>query len=262
MKFKILIFTGNELRHKFFANQISKKHDVAAVFYEEKANVHKKFILDLEEQQNLNRHFSNRFESEKKHFKNVSLFSGKHFKIKNGEINKINIIEKIKSFNVDYIFLYGSSIICDEILNLFPNRVLNLHLGLSPYYRGSGTNFFPLVDNLPECVGATIHLAVKKIDAGGVLAQCRPDIDIEDTVHDIGNKSIIKATEIFSNIIFEYQLGNLIPKNINLSNGKLMFRKDFNVQMIKNLNQNFKNGMIKKYLQNKTNRDLECPIIN
>ena len=66
-----------------------------------------------------------------------------------------------------------------------------MHLGLSPYYRGSGTNFWPLVDRLPECVGVTIHLAIPSVDAGPILTQVRPDIEPTDRAHEIGSRAII-----------------------------------------------------------------------
>ena len=42
-----------------------------------------------------------------------------------------------------------------KILKEFRSKIINAHLGLSPYYRGSGTNIFPFVNKEIEYVGVT-----------------------------------------------------------------------------------------------------------
>ena len=168
----------------------------------------------------------------------------------------------IRSYLIQYILLFGSSIVQDEILKLFHKRIFNLHLGLTPYYRGSGTNFWPLVDELPECVGSTIHLAVKKIDAGGILKQLRPKIKITDGPHDIGNKVIIESIKKIPYIVNHYNEKKIIPTIIDTSSGRLCLRKDLTLESIKKLYNNFNNKMIEKYLNNQFNRISKYPIIN
>ena len=121
--------------------------------------------------------------------------------------------------NPDYVLLFGSSLIGDDILQAFPNKVINLHLGLSPYYRGSGTLFWPLVDGKPECVGSTIHLAVKKIDAGGILGQVRPEIDPKDGPHDLGNKTILASLAAIKRLVIGYDNGEIVPEMVEMSQG-------------------------------------------
>ena len=70
---------------------------------------------------------------------------------------------------------------------------MNIHLGLSPYYRGAGTNFWPLVNGEPEYCGATIHILDGGVDTGPVIAHVRPEIAAGDGPHDIGNKTIVAA---------------------------------------------------------------------
>ena len=46
-------------------------------------------------------------------------------------------LEALNKIKPDLILIYGTSIIRGEIINIYRNRILNLHLGLTPYYRGS-----------------------------------------------------------------------------------------------------------------------------
>ena len=261
-KIDVAIITGNELRHKFFASYLSRKLKVKLVIYENKANIHNNINYGIKGNKIVKEHFEMRLKSERKFFSNTSpLISDNIIKIKSGDLNSQINLNRIINSKIKYILLFGSSIIGDDILEKFENKVINLHLGLSPYYRGSGTNFWPLVDSLPECVGATIHLAIKKIDAGGVLKQLRPDIAISDNSHDIGNNVILKSIKLIPSLLDKYDSKTIFPIPINVKKGKLFLRKDLTIESIKKLYHNFQNNMIEDYLKNKSIRQKKYPII-
>ena len=70
----------------------------------------------------------------------------------------------------DLYIVYGSSYIKGELLEfLVKNKTINIHMGVSPYYRGTDCNFWALYDGNPHLVGATIHLLSKGIDSGKIL---------------------------------------------------------------------------------------------
>src|SRR4051812_4915180 len=62
-----------------------------------------------------------------------------------GWINQPDALAEMKELAPDLLVAYGCSIVKDHVLAEFDGRVVNVHLGLSPYYRGSGTNFWALV---------------------------------------------------------------------------------------------------------------------
>ena len=53
---------------------------------------------------------------------------------------------------------------------LIKKKAINIHMGISPYYRGTDCNFWALYDCKPELVGATLHLISKGIDNGKIIA--------------------------------------------------------------------------------------------
>ena len=75
------------------------------------------------------------------------------------------------SIGPDLIALFGSSILGSELLDLFPKRIFNLHVGLADRYRGSSCNFWPIYDRNLGDLGATIIRIDKGIDSGETLAQ-------------------------------------------------------------------------------------------
>ena len=145
------------------------------------------------------------------------------------------------------------------MLDYYKNKIINMHLGLSPYYRGSATNFWPLVDDCPECVGVTIHHATLRVDGGNILAQARPSVVESDDSHDLGCKSIIKGAELLSKIIQTEALPTGYKQEEMV--GKLCRSKDFDEDMLMKLLYNFDGGMMFDYVNNKKYRDKKYPIV-
>ena len=103
--------------------------------------------------------------------------------IKKGSINDNEVVSEIVNSNADLLVCYGSSIIKSDLLDIFRGKFLNVHLGLSPYYRGSGTNIWPLINGEPEMVGATFMHIDKGIDTGEVIHQIQADFFVGDSPH-------------------------------------------------------------------------------
>ena len=166
--------------------------------------------------------------------------------------------KEIINQNPDLIIAYGCSIIKGPLLNVFEGRFLNLHLGLSPYYRGAGTNFWPLVNGEPEYVGATFMYIDDGIDTGAIVHQIRARMFLGDTPHQIGNRLIADCAVQYCGII--RNVDRLRPVAPSACDGKLYKRSDFSVQSVLGLYNAFDNGMIESYLQNREARDVVVPI--
>ena len=124
-----------------------------------------------------------------------------------------------------------------------------MHLGLSPYYRGTGTNVWPLINNEPEFIGATFMYIDSGIDTGSIIHQIRADIMLGDSPHSIGNRLIKKMTEEYCKIIDKFD--NLHTERQIFSKGKIYYLKDFNSNTCKKLYSNIQNGLIENYLEKK-----------
>jgi len=172
-------------------------------------------------------------------------------------------IERLRLAELDAVALFGSSIVKEPILKLFPGRIINMHLGLSPYYRGSGTNFFPLLYGQPECLGATFHLATEKVDAGGILHQFRlQTISADETIHTLGNAIIQEAGRLYPRVLSEYLSGSLqARKPESQTKGKLFRVRDFTPKALREVQQNLPK-YLSDYRNAKSTRDTLAPIIN
>jgi methionyl-tRNA formyltransferase len=71
---------------------------------------------------------------------------------------------------VDWVVSYGyRKIIKDVHILKYPNRIINLHIGLLPWNKGASPNFWSWFDDTPK--GVTIHYVDHALDSGDIIAQ-------------------------------------------------------------------------------------------
>jgi len=263
---KLGIITSNELRHKFFRRLINLNAEIEVVFCicEEESKSQKNQILNSRNYSILEKnHFIDRNNSEQDFFDCFVSYSKDPFNTMIVEKNLINEDKKLQnhidSCQPDLIVSYGCSIIREPLLSKYDGKFINIHLGLAPYYKGSGTNFWPLVHNEPEYIGVTYMLINSQIDGGDIIHQIRPTIYLTDTIHSIGNRLIRDMTLSLFKVLENYKNFKIVKQLVN-DDCRTYKMKDFNEKSILKMQRNFKNGMLKKYLENKLERDSKVPI--
>ena len=106
----------------------------------------------------------------KKEFVNKNNKNIKTLPILNGELNKLSLSYLDNFLKSDIYIVFGSSYIKGELIDfLVKKKAINIHAGVSPYYRGTDCNFWALYDGNPHLVGSTIHLLSKGLDNGPML---------------------------------------------------------------------------------------------
>lgn len=268
-KKRVVLLTGNELRHMFFRKAIAL-HDDVTVLMSVCEDVQLSLANRVEvlqdglEKDIMRSHVQQREQSEIDFFSAfVNLVPDKSnpFIIPKGKINEDVVVEKIISLQPDLILVYGSSLLKGKLIDIYGQqlKIINLHLGLSPYYRGAGTNFWALVNKEPECVGSTFMFLDAGIDTGNIIHQIRARVYENDTPHSIGNRLIVDSILSYVNVIQNLETVKAVSLN---NNGKLYTRKQFCAEAVEKLYYNFENNMIKEYLKNKNERDVAFPIVS
>jgi len=258
---KLVILTSRSLRHFFFVNAIAQHHEVMGVVCEVKRDV----VAESRDDQPhvLAEHLAERDGAERRYFaEHLEPACSDVLDVGIGGINSSLVFDFLVAHNPDAVLLFGTSIIEPPILSRFESRIINMHLGLSPYYRGSATNFWPLVNGEPECVGATIHHATSKVDAGAILNQVRPELVETDRAHDIGCKAIIAGVDgLLEALQASEQRGFDLGRPQPPSEGYLFRRRDFNGEAVLRMRANLDAGMVPAYLEKKTERDARYPLM-
>ena len=247
---KIVILTSNALRHKFLANTLSSHCDDALIISECKPQ--SQSFDDSKGISEIDNHFLLRDETEKSFFPNDSYFIPKTIPVLYKEANSAFVYQSIKNFKPDVMFVFGSSIIKEPLISVLPaGHIINLHLGLSPYYRGSGTNFWPFVNNELQYLGSTILHLDSGIDTGDIICHVRPKIELDDNVHSLGCKIIKSSAESLIKIIKLLEQGKMLKRVKQWDVKDRYYKtKDFDQIALSKYKDNLKNDMIKNYLEN------------
>ncbi len=252
----ILVMTGNKLRHQYFALKILEKFPSARLLIEKQPPSPWGAHVPNDASPLIKKHFNDFCETEKKYFeqtvkKGQKILSDRLLKeIEEGSINRDKIVEHIKQLNPALIIVLSTSLLQENFISAFPHKIINLHAGLSPYYRGSGTNIFPFYHNELEYVGMTVHYIDIGIDSGDIILQGRPVFEDSDTTHTIGSKNVILGTNLMIKVIDAY-LKNGPPKGHaqNTAEGHLYYRKNFNESVINQVYRNIEKGIVQNYVR-------------
>lgn len=262
---RAIVLTSTFRRHMFVANTVAAGCDLAGVWQEEKTFRPERYARDAADEAVIARHFADRDASEERYFSAAAEVridrSAIHRVVSAGACSDAEEVARMTACRPDVVFVFGTGILREPFLSAFEGRILNIHLGLSPYYRGAGTNFWPLVNRQPEYVGATIHYLDAGIDTGPIVAHARPAIEQGDGPHDLGNKTIAAAVHALLRAASAHLAGTARPVP-QWGGGRLYQRKDFSADAVRTLYRNFETGMIDEYLAARTARDAALRLID
>jgi folate-dependent phosphoribosylglycinamide formyltransferase PurN len=219
---RALILTSNSLRHRYFAMTMARAFDAPVALTEAKRNY---YSAQRDTSDFVRRHFAAISTAEKQWFTAPDADGPSLREVDN--INDPAIVDWAIGERYDALCLCGTAILKDAWLNAFPSRIVNLHLGLSPFYRGSATLFWPFVNRELEYLGTTIHLATAKVDAGEILARVTPDLRIHESYYEITSRLIRDSIDRFPEAVADYLGGRIRPMPQESISGKLYRKADF-----------------------------------
>ena len=121
------------------------------------------------------------------------------------------IIATIGSFRCDYAVCvaYGK-IFPQELIDIFPKVVLNIHYSLLPKYRGATPLETALLSGENE-TGVTIQKMAMELDAGDILAQEATPIGKNETARELRPRLIQMGANLLVKTIPEYLEGKIMP---------------------------------------------------
>ena len=235
-------------------NQLSKKFEIEFIFSENKKRSfnHKLFATE-NNNPSIKRHMQDFEYYEKKHLGEKCFDwkinkKTKFFEISK-DINDISVSNFIKNSEVEIVAVFGTSLIKESILNS-NKKLINIHLGLSPYYKGMACTFWPFFNNEPEFTGVTVFLLNVNIDDGPIIHQSLVDFEIGDTIHDGSLKVIKNGINLQIQSIEEHYNSKLISHAQNTSIGNTYYLKDMTDKKIDVVNNYWTRDKLDSYILN------------
>jgi hypothetical protein len=197
---RITLITGDSPRHQYLFQQL-KELDIEIQWFIERRKAPDKVMNTGNKQIDYftKLHFKDWRESEISYFgisdkKLIRKYQGEY--VSSACITKGDLGNKIISWNSDIILSYGCSKIGSKVLDLPKSKKINIHGGLSPWYRGTITNFWPTYLLEPQFTGMTLHETTNEIDGGGIIFQTGIKVD---SSLGINQNSCVAALDFISN---------------------------------------------------------------
>lgn len=246
---KILVITGDALRHQYFANQVNAHFPLAAVLTEA-TDYASPLPASEEEKKAWDWFFTRRTQYEARVFGSVNrpLNNPPVIQIPKGQLNSAETLKVIKRFHPGFIAIFGTGIMGEKMLNLFPGRIFNLHVGLPGFYRGSSCNFWPIHDQQLEKLGATVHLTTQGIDKGEIAAQTPIHLNCNDDEQTLSGKTLIAGVKLMISTIQNWQNGTLNFSHLTKP-GNLFLRKEFTPRAVLRVRQMVESGELTHQLK-------------
>lgn len=212
---KITVFTSNQLRHIALIKKLSTVVDEIFVIQECVTVYPGRSEDHYKRTPVMRRYFDRVIAAEREIFGELSFMpcNVKTLPIRMGDLNK-EVIPRM-ALESDFYVVYGSSFIKGALIDfLISNQAMNLHMGISPFYRGSDCNFWALYDGNTEHVGATGHLLSRDVDSGDILFHVFPDPNPDPFLFTMG--AVKRGQELLVHAISEGGIFTPIKQNRDL----------------------------------------------
>ena len=126
------------------------------------------------------------------------------------------VLDFLRECKIDYVILAGFLLLVpNNLLQAFPNRIVNIHPALLPKYGGKGMYGHhvheAVVANHERETGITIHVVDHRYDCGTTLFQARCEVVPTDTPDDVAAKIHLLEKEYFPRVIDAFIFNKPMP---------------------------------------------------
>jgi phosphoribosylglycinamide formyltransferase-1 len=129
------------------------------------------------------------------------------------ELNEGLVLQKINAIQPDLIVLAGFLLKFPEsIVELYPNKIINIHPALLPKYGGKGMYGMnvhrAVVENKEKETGITIHYVNENYDEGNIIFQKKAPLLVTDTPEVVAEKIHELEQKYFPSVVEEVLISN------------------------------------------------------
>lgn len=148
----------------------------------------------------------------------------------------------------DVILVFGTGVVKENVLSLARHVALNLHTGISPYYRGADCAFWPLHNNELHMLGATVHECTMQLDGGKIFGTARASLQADDDLYSIFARCLSDGSDLYVRAVKDLIAGRLegIPQDLSVGREyKAVMR---NVKADLKVRRQLRAGLVRRYV--------------
>ena len=115
-------------------------------------------------------------------------------------VNGTEVAALLTEHQPSVVVVTGTGIIAKRILALAPTFI-NIHVGITPRYRGVHGGFWAVYEGRPDLAGTTIHRVDPGVDTGAIIAQVPISLEPTDTYRTLPVKQYLAALDAMAQAV-------------------------------------------------------------
>lgn len=198
---RIVILSTDTPHHVYFINRIAPLFDVRAVFYETEKAI---FNYDV----------SSPFAEEEKKFEAENFFKNVPASLPETislhlvrSVNSLDFADLAEKYGAELAVVFGCGRIKPHVIDIFKNRMINIHRGISTFYRGLDSDLWAVYNGDFENIGVTLHYVEEALDTGDILAVEKIKYLPGDKIHHLRYKTTLMAADMMEDVLSRFKDG-------------------------------------------------------
>lgn len=247
----IVLMTGSHPRHAFIAQAVARSGMLAGLVIEEREDHVPQPPEGLDDTLRVLfvRHFAERAKAEERAFgTSVVLPSVETCRVALAELNGPRVWDFLDRLKPRLLLSYGVHKLVPETLNRVAGLRWNIHGGLSPWYRGVITHFWPSYMLEPQMTGMTVHETTEAIDGGAVIHQNVAALVRGDGVHDLACRAVAGLAEELPELVRRTMSDQLKPPVVQRTTGRIWRGEDWRPAHLRLVYDFYANRIVDHYL--------------
>lgn len=253
---KVVYITGNHPRHLYIARCLADAGYLSHLIVEERETFLPEPPKDIDEDLKalFKYHFRARDITEHRYFGEPVYPNTPDLvtmKISVEQLNTPLVQNILREAQPDLLLSFGCHFLTDETLACVKGEKWNCHGGLSPWYKGVITHFWPSYMLEPQMTGTTIHDLSSCLDAGDVVHQLVAPLERGDKLHDLAAKCVKLLGEELPILINKLASGTPIEKRSHRTQGMLWTESQWRPEHLRMIYQYHDDNIVDQYLDGK-----------
>ncbi|WP_417449916.1 formyltransferase family protein [Kordiimonas sp.] len=247
---KVVFVTGDHPRHSYIARALARTGYLTAIVSERRDAFMPEPPAHLGDPLKtlFRHHFQKREESEARHFSTLEWPNVPRHDTTADALNGSEVQSLLTRYKPELLLSYGCHMLSPETLACVPGERWNIHGGLSPWYRGAITHFWPSYMLEPQMTGMTVHDLTTALDAGDVVHQCAADLMRGDGLHDLAARAVLKLADELLILLEKLASGGNIIKHAHKTSGKLWPSRDWRAEHLHMIYEVYGDRVVDHYL--------------
>lgn len=257
---KIVLLTGSHPRHAFVARAVARSGGLAGWVIERR----EEFVppppehLPPATRALFVRHFAERAASERRFFGTADTEAVAdtadteagvpRIEVSPQEINSPAVQEFIRRHAGALLLSYGIHKLAAPTLAAAGPLRWNIHGGLSPWYRGAITHFWPSYFLEPQMTGMTVHELSDQIDGGAVIHQTAAELVHGDGLHDLACRAVMGLAAELPRLLELAAAGRLQAPRPQTTPGRIWRAGDWRPEHLHVIYDLLGNAVVDRYL--------------